>query len=408
MDISALRSQFPTLERTVYGQPLVYLDSGASALTPQPVLDVMDDVYTFYNANVHRGVHTLSEEASELYEGSRGIIASLVGGDPRGVVFTKNATEALNLLAYTWARSALGPGDVLISTVMEHHANMVPWQMAAQAVGFEIVYLPITEEGILDQEAYRAALGRDRVRGLAITGLSNVLGTVNPIAEMGKALKAAHPEAKLIVDGAQLVPHLPVDLADLGADALVIAGHKLYGPFGIGVLVADPVWLDELPPFLGGGDMILDVRLDGATWNEVPLKFEAGTPPIAEVIGLAAAVQFVKSIGMAAIADHDRAITAYCLDTLGGIDGLTIYGPKDPTMHRGVVSFSLKGIHPHDVGTVIDRQGVAVRVGHHCAKPLVRELGVSATSRASFGVYTTRDDIDRLAGAIQATQAFFA
>lgn len=408
MDIAALRSQFPTLDRTVHGKPLVYLDSGASALTPQSVLNVMDDVYRHFNANVHRGVHTLSEEASELYEGSRGIIADLVGADPRGVVFAKNATEALNLLAYVWARQALGPGDVLVCTVMEHHANMVPWQLAAQVAGFEIVYLPITDDGQLDQRAYEDVLATGRVKGVTVTGLSNVLGTVVPVAEMGKKLKAINPEAKLIVDGAQLVPHVPTDMRALGADALVIAGHKLYGPFGIGVLCADPEWLDELPPFLGGGDMILDVRLDGSTFNEVPLKFEAGTPPIAEVIGMSAAIKFVQGIGMEAIAAHDATITAYCLDVLGEIDGLTIYGSPDPTIHRGVVSFALKGIHPHDVGTVIDREGVAVRVGHHCAKPLVRHLGVSSTTRASFGVYTTTADIDRLADAIRATQSFFA
>lgn len=408
MDIAALRSQFPTLTRTVHGKPLVYLDSGASALTPQCVLDVMDDVYRYYNANVHRGVHTLSEEASELYEGSRGIIAGLVGADPRGVVFTKNATEALNLLAYVWARTSLGPGDVLVCSVMEHHANMVPWQLAAQAAGFELVYLPITEDGQIDQRTFEDVLASGKVKGLTITGLSNVLGTVVPVAEMGKKLKAVNPDAKLIVDGAQLVPHLPVDMRAMGADALVIAGHKLYGPFGIGILCADPAWLEALPPFLGGGDMILDVRLDGITVNEVPLKFEAGTPPVAEVIGMAAAIRFVQSIGMEAIAAHDATITAYCLEALAAIDGVQVHGSPDPAIHRGVVSFAIEGIHPHDVGTVIDREGVAVRVGHHCAKPLVRHLGVSSTTRASFGVYTTTDDIDRLADAIRATQAFFA
>lgn len=408
MDITALRSQFPSLDRTVHGKSLVYLDSGASALTPACVLDVMDDVYRYFNANVHRGVHTLSEEASELYEGARGIIADLVGADPRGVVFTKNATEGLNLLAYVWARMALGPGDILVCSVMEHHANMVPWQLAAQAAGFELVFLPITEDGLIDQRAFDDVLATGRVKGLTITGLSNVLGTVVPVAEMGKKLKAINPLAKLIVDGAQLVPHLGVDMNALGADALIIAGHKLYGPFGIGMLCADPAWLDELPPFLGGGDMILDVRLDGITYNEVPLKFEAGTPPIAEVIGMAAAIRFVQRIGMEAIQAHDQHITAYCLETLGNIDGVTIHGSMDPKVHRAVVSFAINGIHPHDVGTVIDREGVAVRVGHHCAKPLVRHLGVAATTRASFGVYTTTEDIDRLADAIRATQAFFA
>ncbi|WP_336249684.1 SufS family cysteine desulfurase [Stomatohabitans albus] len=408
MDIAAIRSQFPALNRQVHGKSLVYLDSGASALTPTVVLDVMDDVYRYHNANVHRGVHTLSEEASELYEAARGIIANLVGADPRGVVFTKNATESLNLIAHTWGRTALGPGDILVCSVMEHHANMVPWQLVAQVAGFEIVYLPFTEDGLIDQQAFDEVLATGRVKGLTITGLSNVLGTVVPVAEMGRKLKSVNPDAKLIVDGAQMVPHLPVDMAQLGADALAIAGHKLYGPFGIGILCADPAWLDELPPFLGGGDMILDVRLEGSTFNEVPLKFEAGTPPVAEVIGMAAAVRFVQGIGMDAIAEHDAMITTYCLDVLSKLEGVTIHGSLDTAQHRGVVSFALDGIHPHDVGTVIDREGVAVRVGHHCAKPLVRELGVAATTRASFGMYTTTEDIDRLAEAIRATQAFFA
>lgn len=407
IDVAAVRRDFPNLDREVHGKPLVYLDSAATSFKPQQVIDAVTDMHTRHTANVHRGVHALAEEATDRFEAARTAIARFVGADPRGVVFTKNATEAFNLLAHSWARRRLGPGDVLLYTQMEHHANLVPWQMAAADAGFELAAVPVTPEGRLDLDAFREIVDGGRVQLLAVTAMSNVVGTINPTAEMAEAVKRANPDAVVVVDGAQSVPHLPTDLEELGADFLCFSGHKMCGPSGVGVLAGRPDLLDAMPPFLGGGEMILDVQLYGATYNEVPYRFEAGTPMIAEAVGLGAAVRYLEGIGMDAVRAHEIAILEQVIPALTDIPGVTVHGPADPKARGAAVSFAVEGLHPHDIGTVLDREGVAVRAGHHCAKPLVRSLGSAATTRASFYLYNTTDEIEPLCDAIRATQAFF-
>ncbi|HUG85070.1 MAG TPA: SufS family cysteine desulfurase [Euzebya sp.] len=406
-DAATVRKDFPNLQREVHGRPLVYLDSAATSHKPQVVIDAVVDMYTKHTSNVHRGVHALAEEATDRFEAARRAVASFVGADPRGVVFTKNATEAFNLLAHSWARKRLGPGDILLYTQMEHHANLVPWQMAAQDVGFELAAVPVTAAGLLDMDAFAEVVATGRVKLLTLTRMSNVVGTINPVAEMAAAVRAANPEAIVVVDGAQSVPHMPTDLDDLGADFLCFSGHKMCGPSGVGVLAARPEVLEQMPPFLGGGEMILDVQLYGATYNEVPYRFEAGTPMIAEVVGLGMAVGYLSGLGMDAVRAHEIALLEQVLPALSDMRGVTVHGPSDPKIRGAAVSFAIDGLHPHDIGTVLDRQGIAVRAGHHCAKPLVRSLGSAATTRASFYLYNTTDEIEPLCDAIRAAQAFF-
>jgi cysteine desulfurase / selenocysteine lyase len=406
-DVQAVRRDFPNLRRQVHGRPLVYLDSAATSFKPQPVIDAWVQVATSGTANVHRGVHALAEEATEAFEQARRKVARFVGADPRGVVFTKNATEAFNLVAHSWARRRLGPGDVVLTTQMEHHANLVPWQMAAEDAGFELAAVPVREGGVLDLDAFREVVAGGRVRLLAVTAMSNVVGTINPTAEMAAAVRRAHPDAVVVVDGAQWVPHAPTDMAALGADLLCFSGHKMCGPTGVGVLAGRVDLLDRMPPFLGGGEMILDVRLDGATYNEVPYRFEAGTPMVAEVIALGAAVDYLEALGMDAVRAHEVALLEHVLPALADVPGVTVHGPADPAARGAAVSFAVAGLHPHDIGTVLDREGIAVRAGHHCAKPLVRTLGSAATTRASFYLYNTVDEVALLCDAIRAAQAFF-
>ncbi|MFO8074559.1 MAG: SufS family cysteine desulfurase [Actinomycetota bacterium] len=407
MDATTIRKDFPTLERHVHGRPLIYLDSAATSQKPRAVLEAMQRYYEDANANVHRGVHALAEEATELYEGARARIARFVGADPRGIVFTKNATEAFNVLAYSYARHRLGPGDVLLATEMEHHANLVPWQLAQAEAGFELRYVPVTPDGELDLEVFEAEVATGRVALLAVTAMSNVVGTINPVADLSAAVKAANRDALVVVDGAQSVPHLPTDLVALGADMLCFSGHKMLGPTGIGVLAGDPEILEAMPPFLGGGEMIANVTLEGATFNEVPYKFEAGTPPIAEAVGLGAAVDYLERLGMAEVRAHEVALLEAALPALTALDGVTVHGPTDPARRGAAVSFAIEGLHPHDIGTIMDREGVAVRAGHHCAKPLVRTLGSVATTRASFYLYNTLEEIPALVDAVETTKRFF-
>ncbi len=407
MDATTIRKDFPILDRAVHGRPLVYLDSAATSQTPNAVTEAMTRYYEEANANVHRGVHALAEEATERYEGARARIARFVGADPRGVVFTKNATEGFNLLAYSYARRRLGPGDVLLSTEMEHHANLVPWQLVAEDAGFEIRYVPVSAEGELDRETFSAEVATGRVKLFTVTAMSNVLGTINPVDELAAEVKAARSDAVVVVDGAQSVPHLPTDVTAFGADALCFSGHKMLGPTGIGVLTAKPELLESIPPFLGGGEMISNVTLEGATFNEVPYKFEAGTPPIAEAVGLGAAVDYLDGIGMEAVRAHEVSLIEAVLPALDQVDGVTVHGPTDASRRGATFSFAVEGLHPHDIGTIMDREGVAVRAGHHCAKPLMRQLGSPATTRASFYLYNTPDEIDALVDAIRATQRFF-
>ena len=406
-DVTTIRKDFPVLERQVHGRPLVYLDSAATSQTPQVVVDAMDGFYGRYCANVHRGVHALAEEATAAYENARGRVARFTGADPRGVVFTKNATEAFNLVAHSWARVHLGPGDVLLTTQMEHHANLVPWQLMQEQAGYELAHVPVTGDGVLDLDVFDDIVGRGRVKLFAVTAMSNVVGTINPIAELASRVRAANDDAVVVVDGAQSVPHMPTDVRALGADFLCASGHKMLGPTGVGMLIARPELLERMPPFLGGGEMIADVTLERSTFNEIPYKFEAGTPVIAEAIGLGAAIDYLEDLGMADVRAHEQALTAACIDALMAIDGVTVHGPHDAARRGAAVSFAIAGLHPHDIGTIMDREGLAVRAGHHCAKPLVRSLGAVATTRASFYVYNTPDDIAALVHGIEVTRDFF-
>jgi cysteine desulfurase/selenocysteine lyase len=406
LDPVALRADFPLLRREGGATPLVYLDSAATSQKPQAVLDAMDRYYTEANANVHRGVYELAAEATDRYEAGRFSVASLVGADRRGTVFTKNASEAINLVAWAWGVRNLKRGDAVVVTEMEHHSNIVPWQLVAEITGARVLFVPVDGDGELDLQWLEVTLRSEPVRMVGVVHVSNVLGTINPVAEISRM---AHTYgAKVLVDASQSLPHMPVRFGDLGADFMAFTGHKMLGPTGIGVLVSSPATLEAMEPFLGGGEMISDVRADGSSWAELPYKFEAGTPPIAEAVGLGAAADYLAALGMDAVRAHERALTEYALGVLGEIDGITIHGPADPDRRGCPVSFSLPDLHPHDIAQLVDRQGVCVRAGHHCAKPLMRALGVGATARASTHVYNTREDIDVLARALADARAFMA
>ncbi len=394
------REDFPILARRVHGHRLVYLDSAASSLTPAPVIEAMSDYYRCHHSNVHRGAHTLAEEATSLYEGARAKVAAFVGAaDPHEVVFTKNATEALNVVAQAWGGANLGPGDRILVSTMEHHANIVPWFMVAARTGARVEWIPVTDEGELDLDALgRLAPG---ARVVAVTAASNVLGTITPVAEI---CRLAHEAGALaVVDAAQAAPHLPLDLAATGADAVAFSAHKMLGPTGLGVLWGRRALLEEMPPFLGGGSMIADVTLDGFTPAPVPAKFEAGTMPIAEAVGAGAAVDYLTALGRDAVRAHEVGLLEYALAALEDAfgDKIAILGPRDPQRRTGLVSFTLGDVHPHDISTIVDGHGVAIRAGHHCAKPLMARFDVVATARASVYVYNTRDDVDVLVEALQ-------
>ena len=408
LDVTTLRKDFPTLAREVHGKRLVYLDSAASSQTPQSVLDVMDGYYTRFRSNVHRGVYQLAEEATDLFEGARTAVAEFFDAPREGVVFTRNSTEAINLVAYSWVRRRLGPDDVLLATRMEHHANFVPYLHARQDLGFELRTIPLTADGRLDLDAARELLADGRVTFLAVTHVSNVLGTINDVAGLAEMARAANPDCVVMVDGSQAAPHLPVDFGDLDVDFYAVTAHKMLGPTGIGALLAKPERLEDMPPFITGGEMILDVTLDSFTVNAIPHRFEAGTPAIAEAGGFGAAVRYLADLDMVSVRAHEKHVTAEALEALQRIDGLQIHGPLDPELRGGAISFALPGIHPHDIGAMLDSHGVAVRVGHHCAKPLMRELGVNATARASFYVYNDVDDIPALVEGLEAAKTFFA
>ncbi len=398
LDVERIRKDFPIYD-TFAGKPFVFLDSAASSQKPRAVLDAMTDYYETTHANVHRGVYAIAEHATAMYEGSRSKVASFIGASSSSeIIFAKNVTETLNLVAQSWGRANLGPGDAILLTEMEHHANIVPWLMLAEQIGFELRYLGITSDGLLDLSDLDAKL--DGVKLVGLTAMSNVLGTLTPVRQIADAAHAAG--AVVVVDAAQFTPHLHTNVHQLGADFLGFTGHKMLGPTGIGVLWGKAELLDAMPPFLGGGDMIRDVRLDGFTPNELPWKFEAGTPPIAEAIGLSSAIDELQRYSLDAIRAHEIQVTGYAIKTLGERfgDDFIVHGPLDPTMRGGVLSFAFKGIHPHDISQVLDQSGVCVRAGHHCAKPLMRRLGVGATARASFYVYNNEDDVDALADAL--------
>ena len=405
LDPAALRADFPILDQEVFGHPLVYLDSAATSQKPRAVLEAMDGYYRHDNANVHRGIYQLSERATAAYEGSRAKVARLIGAsDPRTIIWTRNATEAINLVAYSWGRRNIERGDAIVLTEMEHHANLVPWQVLAQEKDGDLEFIPITDDGVLRQDVFEVLL-RLRPKLVAFTHVSNMLGTINPVKEM---TRMAHEAGALVlVDGAQAVPHLPVDVADIGCDFYVFSGHKALGPTGSGVLWGRRELLESMPPFMGGGDMIREVHLRRSEWNDIPWKFEAGTPDISAQIGLGVAADYLMDIGMDRVAAHEQELVAYALDMLPReVPGIELYGPG-ARLRGGVVPFNLPGIHPHDVAQVLDRFGVAVRAGHHCAMPLHERLDLSATARASFQVYTTRSDIDALAAALREVQKLF-
>ena len=391
-------AEFPVLARD---EDLVYLDSAATAQTPRAVIEAMDAYYTEYRACIHRGVYPLAAQATEAYEGARDRVAAFAGSTPGETVFTRNATEALNLVAYSWGRANVGPGDLVVLTQMEHHSNIVPWQL----LGCELAYVPVLDDGELDLDALDALLARGP-KLVAVTHISNVLGTVNPIAEIADRVHAAG--AVLVVDGAQAAPHLPLDVAALGADFYAWTGHKAYGPTGIGVLHGRRELLEAMPPFLGGGHMIARVGDFESTWAEPPAKFEAGTMPVAEAIGLGAAVDFLSGLGMDAVWEHSRDVVGYAVERLREVPGLRLFGPPELERRGTVCSFSLEGVHPHDIAEILGRRGVCVRAGHHCAQPLMRRLGVPATSRASFAVHSTREDVDRLIEGFDAVREVFA
>ena len=395
--IEEIRAEFPILARQVHGQPLAYLDNGATAQKPLAVIDTLDRYWREHNANVHRGVHTLSEEATSLYEEARGTIASHLGADRREVVFVRNATEALNLVAYSWGRTNISSRDRIVVTEMEHHSNVVPWYQVAKERDADLDWVPIDDEGRLDLEALSALLERGP-KLVCVAHVSNVLGTINPIPEIARMAHDAG--ALLVVDGAQAGPKLELDMAELGADFYAITAHKLYGPTGVGALFGRRDLLEQMPPFIGGGSMIRKVSKELITWADLPAKFEGGTPAIAEAIGFGAAVRWVDELGLPAIHAAEMELASYALERIAEVPGLTVFGPPAGDDRGGIVSFAMDGVHAHDVSEILDRHGVAVRAGHHCAQVLMQRLGVPATTRASLAVYNTREEVDRLIDAL--------
>jgi cysteine desulfurase / selenocysteine lyase len=403
--IEKVRAAFPALEREVNGQPVAYLDSGASSQRVLASIQAVDRYERRHHSNVHRGSHTLSAEATDAYEGARATVADHIGaGDRREVLFVRNATEAINLVARSWGDANIGAGDRILLTEMEHHSNIVPWQQLAERVGAEIDWAPIDGEGLLDMEAFATLLERGP-KLVAVTHVSNVLGTENPIAEISRLAHAAG--ALVLADGAQAAPKLPLDVAELGVDFYAITGHKLYGPTGIGALWGRLDLLRAMPPFLGGGSMIRKVTREGTTYADVPARFEAGTPAITQAIGMASALRWLDALGMDSVREHERQITDYALERLAAVPGLQVFGPPRGPDRLGPVSFEIEGIHAHDVSEILDRHGVAVRAGHHCAQILMDRLGVAATARASFGVYTTPGEIDRLVDGLEDARRVF-
>ena len=393
--IADIRKDFPILSRQVHGKPLVYLDSTASSQKPQAVIDAMSTYYQTYHANVHRGVYALSEEATAAMEKARIKVARFINArQGKQIIFTRNTTESINLVAYSWGGTNIHAGDLIVLTIMEHHSNLIPWQLLAERTGARLEFIPVTDDGLLRLDVYEQLL-QQQPKLVAFTHMSNVLGTINPAKQMIEQAHAAG--ATVLVDAAQSVPHLPVDVQELDADFLGFSGHKMLGPTGIGVLYGKRELLEAMPPFMGGGDMIGKAGLRKSTWNVLPWKFEAGTPAIAEAIGQGVAVDYLSALGMENVLRHEQAITDYALQQLQSVPGLTIYGPQSADKRGGVISFTLGDIHPHDLASILDQEmGVAIRAGHHCAQPLMEHFGLAATARASFYVYTIPEEIDVL------------
>jgi cysteine desulfurase/selenocysteine lyase len=406
LDPEALRHDFPILHQEINGHPFTYLDSASSSQKPRVVIDAVDAYYREYNANVHRGIYTIGEKATAAYEAARVQTARFINApDSREVIFTRNATEAINLVAYAWGRRNIGRGDQIVLTEMEHHANLVPWQILVQERDGDLEFIPITDDGQLRLDVFEVLL-RLRPKLVAFTHVSNTLGTINPVHQMTEMAHAAG--ALVLIDGAQAVPHVPVDVQAIGCDFYAFSGHKMLAPMGSGALWGRRELLEAMPPFLSGGEMIREVHLRRSEFNDIPWKFEAGTPAVADAIGLGVAADYLMSIGMDAVRAHERDLVAYALDVLPReVPGIELYGPMDPDRRGGVVPFNLPGVHPHDVAQILDRFGVAVRAGHHCTMPLHERLDLAATARASFSVYTTKTDIDRLAVGLREVQRVF-
>ncbi len=401
----ALRQDFPILQRVLpNGSPLIYLDNAASSQKPERVIRAMDDYYRRYNANVHRGVHTLSEEATAAFEATREKVARFINApSARNIVYTSGTTASINLVAYSWGRANLKPGDEVLITEMEHHANIVPWQILQEQLGFTLRYVPLTDGGTLDLDRLPDLL-TERTKLFSFVHASNVVGTINPVRQLVEAAHAVG--AKVLVDGAQSVPHMPVDVQALDVDFYAFSSHKMCGPTGFGILYGKRERLEAMPPFIGGGDMIREVTMAGSKWNSVPFKFEAGTPAIAEAIGLGAAIDYLQAVGMEWVHSHERTITRYAYERLAEVEGLHILGPS-PDERGGLIAFTLADVHPHDISAVLDRSGVAVRAGHHCAQPLHDRLGVHASTRASFYLYNTPEEVDVLVNALHQAQEIF-
>ena len=406
LDVAAIKADFPMLSKEIDGKRLVYLDSGATSQKPNAVIDAMDDYYRNAYASVNRGAYRLAAEATDLFESARADIAKFINApNDHEVIFTKNATEAFNLFVQAWGGANLGPGDAVVISEMEHHANIVPWHILRERLGFELRWIPLTDDGQLDLTNLDTLL--DGAKVVSITAMSNVLGTLNPIRELADAAHAAG--ALMVADGSQFVPHLPTDVQAMGVDAFVFTGHKMCGPTGVGVLWGTTELLEAMPPFLGGGDMIMQVTKEGFTPNVLPHKFEAGTPNIAEVIGLGAAVRYLDGLGMENIREHEVSLTAYALRSLKERfgDDITVHGPSEPATRGGVLSIEYKDVHPHDISQVLDQDNVYVRAGHHCAKPLMKVMGVNATARASLYLYNDEADVDAFADALKKSDDIF-
>jgi len=402
-DVEEIRRDFPILERRIEGKRLIYLDNAATSQKPRRVIEALTEYYEEHNANVHRGVHRLADEATAAYEGARQKVARFLGApEARGLIFTRGTTEAINLVAHAWGRKNLREGDEVVLTEAEHHSNLVPWQLAARATGARLRFIPVLEDGALDMEAAERLIG-PKAKLVGCIHASNVLATINPVERLGELAREAG--ALMLVDGAQSAPHLPVSVEALGCDFYACSGHKMLGPTGVGALWGRPEVLEEMDPFLGGGEMIREVYLEHSTWNDLPYRFEAGTMNIAQAVGLGAAVDYLEELGMHNVSEHERRLGEYAYRRLSGIEGVTIYGPeKDRT---GLLSFSLPDVHPHDLSQLMDAEGVAIRSGHHCAQPLMRRLGVAATSRASFYLYNTEEEVDALVEALGRAREFF-
>ena len=406
LDIAAIRADFPIFDRKINGKPIVYLDSGATSQKPRAVLDAMDDYYRNHSASVNRSAYTLAAEANDLVDNARASVARFIGAPhAHELIFTKNATEAMNLFAHSWGRANLTSSDAVVITEMEHHANIGPWHMLRESIGFDLRWIPITESGELDLSNLDELI--DGAKLVSITAMSNVLGTMNPVRRIADAAHAVG--ATMMVDASQYVPHVPTNVEELGVDAMIFTGHKMLGPTGVGCLWAKTELLDAMPPFLGGGDMIMQVTKEGFTTNALPHKFEAGTPMVAEIIGLGAAVKYLENLGMEAVREHEVSLTAYALRSLKERfgDNITIHGPSEPANRGGALSLAYKDVHPHDLSQVLDQANVCVRAGHHCAKPLMTVMGVNATARASLYVYNDESDIDTLADALESSDDIF-